>query len=313
MDIQTLRELQKMPLHQKVAHTLDKASAFIYALKEQGREPYISFSGGKDSTVLLDIIRRFIDPDHKISAVYCNTGNEWPENVRFVRSIPGVEVIYPKLKMPAVLEKYGFPLISKEQAKAIHEVRHTNRESVRNRRLYGVENYKSGKIFNRWQFLVNTPFAVSHKCCDCLKKRPFAIYESQTNKAPILGTMAEESDNRQGQYLRRGGCNALTGKRLASHAMSVWMDCDIWEYKRLYNIPFSRMYEIPGVHQTGCMVCGFGAQRPEDNRLEVLYTTQPKAYNIFMDYTNNGITYREALRAIGVVLPDEYRQLKLFV
>lgn len=49
---------------------------------------YISFSGGKDSTVLLDLARR-IYPD--IPAVFVDTGLEYPEIKEFVKTIPNVE------------------------------------------------------------------------------------------------------------------------------------------------------------------------------------------------------------------------------
>lgn len=69
-----------------------------------------------------------------------------------------------------------------------------------------------------------------------------------------------------------------------------------------------------GAVRTGCMFCGFGAhlEKPTSSRFAMLYDLHPKAYEVFMRYENNGITYREALRAVGVVLPDEYRQLELF-
>jgi len=60
------------------------------------------------------------------------------------------------------------------------------------------------------------------------------------------------------------------------------------------------------------MFCGFGAHLEKVSRFELLYDLHPRAYNIFMDYENNGCTYREALRKIGVLLPDECRQLNLF-
>lgn len=315
MDLQTLRELQDMPLHQKVAHTLDKVSAFIYALKEQGREPYISFSGGKDSTVLLDIIRRFIDPSHKISVVFCNTGNEFPEIIRFVRSTPSVKIIRPDIIVPKVLEKYGFPLISKEQAHGIRQVKTTKSERLRSIRLHGTnpaKGHTSGKISECWKFLIDAPFMVSEKCCDCLKKRPFAKYEKETSEVPIIGTMAAESTLRMQQYIRRGGCNSFDKNNLGSYPLSIWTDNDIWEYIQTYKIPYCELYDM-GAIRTGCMFCGFGAHLEKHSRFELLFDLHPRAYHKFMDYTNNGITYREALRTIGVALPDECRQLKLFV
>lgn len=57
------------------------------------------------------------------------------------------------------------------------------------------------------------------------------------------------------------------------------------------------------------LFCGFGAHIEKISRFELLYDLHPKAYNVFMNYQNNGYTYREALRAIGVQLPDETPRL----
>lgn len=307
MTIQELQARQNWTLSQKIDHAVGTVEAF---LSKTGKTPYVSFSGGKDSTVLLDLVRRFVDPN--IKAVFCNTGNEYPEIVRFVRKTENVTIIRPELTVREVLSKYGFPLISKEQASYIREVRSSNSQALINKRLYGkkVKGSFMGKISDRWQFLVNTPFMVSEKCCECLKKRPFRKYEKETGEVPILGVMASESDLRKHQYIKRGGCNSFKETHLSSYPISIWTDANIWEYIRLFKIPYSIIYDIPGVEQTGCMFCGFGAHLEKISRFERLYDLHSKAYNLFMNYQNNGITYREALRTIGVQLPDENRQLK---
>ena len=111
MDIETLQERQRWTLEQKIDHAVATVESYI---ARTGKTPYVSFSGGKDSTVLLDLVRRFVSKE--VKGVFCNTGNEFPEIVRFARSTPNVTVIHPKQTVKAVLATYGFPLISKEQA-----------------------------------------------------------------------------------------------------------------------------------------------------------------------------------------------------
>lgn len=57
------------------------------------------------------------------------------------------------------------------------------------------------------------------------------------------------------------------------------------------------------------MGCGFGAQRKGDGRFSILLREYPKCYDMVMNYTNNGVTFREALRKAlavnGLYLPDE--------
>lgn len=81
---------------------------------------YVSFSGGKDSTVLLDLVRR-IYPD--VPAVYADTGLEYPELKEFVRSKDNVTIIRPKMVFTDVISQYGYPIIGKEVAEAIYYAR----------------------------------------------------------------------------------------------------------------------------------------------------------------------------------------------
>lgn len=81
MDIAELRERQSWPLMKKIDHALFTIDTFLG--RTEGKA-YVAFSGGKDSTVLLDLCR-IIKPD--IKACFVNTGNEYPDIVRFVREL----------------------------------------------------------------------------------------------------------------------------------------------------------------------------------------------------------------------------------
>ena len=81
MDYKELKERQSWSLEQKIDHSLGAIDQFYQRLNGK---VYISFSGGKDSTVLYWLARK-IYPD--IKAVFCNTGNEYPYIVHFVNKI----------------------------------------------------------------------------------------------------------------------------------------------------------------------------------------------------------------------------------
>ena len=101
--------------------------------------------------------------------------------------------------------------------------------------------------------------------------------------------------------------------------LSIWTEDDIWEFIRTKNIRIADDYS-KGCLRQGCVACGFGVQFDDDTRLEFLYKNYPKYYNMVMNFTNNGVTYREALREMlavnGLTLPDEKiekpKQLSLF-
>ena len=107
------------------------------------------------------------------------------------------------------------------------------------------------------------------------------------------------------QYIIRGGCNSFRDNHIASYPISIWLDDDIYAYLKKFDVPYCKLYDDPRCKRTGCMFCGFGAQLEKLSRFEFLYELHPKLYNIFMKYQNNGVSYRDALRTIGIHLPDD--------
>ncbi|GHV05992.1 hypothetical protein FACS189416_6250 [Bacteroidia bacterium] len=296
MTHEELKYRQGWTLEQKIDHSVGVVSAFLAKVGDKG---YVSYSGGKDSGVMLDIIRRFVDKT--VPAVFCNTGNEYPEVVKFVRETDNLTVIRPEIHIKQLIEKYGFPLISKEQSQYIRQAKHTNSEKLRNIRLNGSIN-GIGKIAERWKFLIDAPFDVSERCCYFLKKKPFAKFQKQTGLFPLIGTMAGESRLRLQKWLQHG-CNLFDTDKTASYPLSIWTESDIWAYIRKFHLPYSPVYDL-GLRRTGCMFCSFGCHIKGDRRFYFLKEYKPKIYEHFMQMTNNGVTYKEALRFCGIDFPD---------
>ncbi|MCF0201786.1 MAG: phosphoadenosine phosphosulfate reductase family protein, partial [Bacteroidaceae bacterium] len=100
----------------------------------------------------------------------------------------------------------------------------------------------------------------------------------------------------------------------SSLPLSIWKEKDIWAFIKERNIEIADIYS-KGAKRTGCVACGFGCHYKDDTRLRLLYKTYPKYYDMVMKFTNNGVTYREALRKLlalnGLYLPDENPQLEL--
>ena len=141
-----LKELQSLDMHSKVLITQARIIEFYggYHAGMGYGNAYVSFSGGKDSTVLLHIARQ-IYPD--IPAVFSNTGLEYPEIQSFARAHDNVEVVTPKMRFDEVISKYGYPLIGKEVAEAIYYARRLSRERERDRRP-SAENERSPQSQN---------------------------------------------------------------------------------------------------------------------------------------------------------------------
>lgn len=116
--ISDLYQMQSMPLNIKIRMTQNRIRWWIDEYGEDG--VYVSFSGGKDSTVLLDIVRKMY-PD--VLAVFVDTGLEYPEIREFVKTFDNVEWLRPKKTFKQVITEYGYPFISKEVSDRVQGAR----------------------------------------------------------------------------------------------------------------------------------------------------------------------------------------------
>lgn len=264
------------PLSQKIDHAIGVIDEFYHAMDGK---VYVAFSGGKDSTVLLWLVRQ-IFPD--VEAVFSDTGLEYPEIRDFVKTIDNVTWIKPDMTFKQVIEKYGYPVISKMQAQYIEQYR-TGSEYMRKLRWYGADyGYgKAYKISDNWKFMVDAPFKISDKCCTIMKKNPFKKFDKKSGKKPIIGMMATESSQRKKQYLQQG-CNIIDSKNPSSRPLSLFMTKEIWHLIKKYNISYSSIYD-KGFHQTGCMFCMFGVHLNSPNRFQIMAKTHPKIYKYCME------------------------------
>lgn len=115
-DNERLKELQALPLHKKIGITIARITEWYKAFNGN---VYVSLSGGKDSTVLWDIVHKLF-PD--VPGVFSNTGLEYPEIQQFAKNIC-TDVVSPQMSFTEVIKTYGYPLISKEVSEAIYYAR----------------------------------------------------------------------------------------------------------------------------------------------------------------------------------------------
>lgn len=289
-----LIEKQSWPLEQKIEYT--KILIQEWYDHWEGKV-YLSFSGGKDSTVLKHIIKSMkLD----IPVVFVNTTNEWPEIISFVNSLgSSITKLKPLKTFREIITQYGYPVISKEQSQYIEEYRHTKSDKLKNKRKYGTNG--SFKISKKWFFLTKADFEVTSLCCNYLKKEPFKRYEKETKRKAIVGTMTHESELRKSSWLKYG-CNSFNTTRPVSKPLSIWLEKDIWEYIQKYNIEISKVYDF--MDRSGCMGCAFGLHLEKgENRFQMMERTHPKKWNFII----NVLGYGKVLDYIGI----PYRQKQI--
>lgn len=122
-DAKRLEELRALPLERKIQISQTR---IIEWYNHYHGNVVVSFSGGKDSTVLLHLVRS-IFPD--VKAVFSNTGLEYPEIQKHVKAIDNVDIVRPTMRFDEVISTYGYPLIGKEVAEAIYYARRIRSQS----------------------------------------------------------------------------------------------------------------------------------------------------------------------------------------
>lgn len=297
-----LAQMQSLPLSAKIIMTKRRIRDWYDYFDGQ---VYVSFSGGKDSTVLLHIARE-VRPD--IEAVFVNTGLEYPEIQKFVKTFDNVTILRPKMRFDEVIKTYGYPIISKEVSMVIEYAKKGRQWAINN--LNGLDNKGNPYIFKKSMFakykhLTQTDFNASSKCCGVMKEKPIDEYANSVGKKPISAIMASESRRRENAWLRTG-CNAFDSKKPMSKPMSFWTEQDVLQYIKENNIPIASVYgevvykEDPdqmriedfgiegcgteklcttGCNRTGCIFCAFGAHLEKgESRFERLKRTHPRQY-----------------------------------
>lgn len=300
-----LKLLQNYPLDLKIEKTKLRIREWY---EHYNGEVYISFSGGKDSTVLLDIVRNMY-PD--VEAVFSNTGLEFPEIVKFVKTFDNVTIIKPEKTFKRVIEEKGYPVISKSVSNCVRLARKNIEEGKDTLRVRQIKGLEKGSKFNKskWQFLLDAPFKISDECCNELKKKPMKKYEKESGKKPFIATMAEEGQQREAAYLKTG-CNAFNNGR--SQPMGFWTEQDVLQYIFENKLKIcsvygdvveesdmlgNKYYRTTGEKRSGCIFCMFGCHLEESpNRFERLKYTHPTQYRYCMEK----LGLKEVLDYIGV-------------
>lgn len=256
--------LQAMSLEDKIQlSTWGKMYEWYQACAIAGLGVCISFSGGKDSTVLAHLVGTLLSLANlpkEMHLVFSDTGLEYPEIREFAKwfatvwlpeKFPNLSIHYhvvkPKMIFRDVVIRFGYPLLSKDLAHNIRQARYST-ETTKRLWLEGIKSdgtkaAQNSIIPQKWRYLTepSCDIDVGAYCCDVMKKNPIHSFQRRNNMVSMVGVMAEESNERKRQWLKNG-CNAFDAKEPKSNPLSFWTNQDILRYIVENEIPICSVY-----------------------------------------------------------------------
>lgn len=219
---------------------------------------FVGFSGGKDSQVLLDLVRR---AGVKYKAHYSVTTNDPPENVYFIRDhYPDVIFDHHRPNLYKMIAKKGLPTVFHRWCCEIFKENSGNGNVV----LTGVRAEESTK---RGKYMP----------IDVRSRRK----EHQNRKEPYTIEAIEQVNHQ-----------CIKGNdKIMIYPLLQWTTVDIWVYIAKYRLPVNPCYEKSG--RVGCMFCPFASRE----QIEYFEHTQPKVFALLLDNLNKYLTRGETWRS----------------
>lgn len=294
-------ELIEMSLKKKIEWAEFKIKEFLLNVVDSNiYNITLSFSGGKDSLVLLDMVCKTIEkcrlnnderffqfaitPAYAMEITFNQTLEYTKKIIQEYQSkyefLDNLKIYYPKKSWGKILRENGYPIYTKQFSGLLDRVLYN---TFKNKAIYSAFGLKQSKLFfisKKRLFLLSKKFRTqyyldngmtktrlirfSNRCCDYVKGR------MKEQKGPsFVGLKATESKSRKDSWIKEG-CNVYHKYGPASRPLMLWTDNNIWEYIKQNNLQVNPMYEKVYVGKSGkeykcysrlgCISCPMGAQ-----------------------------------------------------
>lgn len=209
-----------------------------------------SFSGGKDSQVVLDLVTRVIPTDDFV-VIYSDTGYELPPSLELFNRVKS----YYSGKFP-------------------------------NLSFYTAKNHQPVLFY--WDE-IGAPSRIHRWCCSIMKSAPLSklLKEivgkgKQPNVVLFDGVRAEESQSRSNRS--RIGKNVKHNKVVNVSPILEWNATEIYLYLFIHNLPINDAYRR-GLSRVGCVICPYSSSWSED----LCGQLYPDTLNPFIDKIRKGL------------------------
>lgn len=230
----------------KVQTAIDRLQAFE---PEEGY--YVADSGGKDSSCVVKLCEI---AGVKFDAHYNATTIDPPQLVRFIRkNHPKTEIEKPEYTMRELIVKKQFPPL-RTQRYCCAELKEP--KGIGHVVVTGVRWAESRNRKNN-QGIVTIPKVPKslHNAADLSGAEP-----NRTRKNGLILNTDNDESRRMVEMCYR------THETLVNPIID-WTDEDVWEFIRLYNVPYCELYDF-GFKRLGCVACPLGGSASMQRELE---------------------------------------------
>ena len=239
---------------------------------------YLSFSGGKDSTILHYLLDKAL-PNNRIPRVFINTGIEYQAIVEFVKGLAEKDdrfiLLKPSVAVKPMLEKYGYPFKSKQHSHNVALYQHSGLGKSVQRYLGIIESntlFRCPKMLE-YQFTKDFKLKISDMCCMKMKKEPIHKWEKANNRFIAITGMRQAEG---GQRASIKGCVLTDQKGNLKKFHPLLKVDDAWEetFRERERVELAKIYYPPfNFKRSGCKFCPYSLDLQE--QLEVAKKLMP--------------------------------------
>lgn len=299
MKKEEFNEYTSLPLSEKVKVSDEIITEFMENIDTSKGKTYISSSFGKDSIVVIDLVRKQYP---ELPIVYNDSGCEYPECVELSKQYSNVIHITSEWTIEEVIEKEGYLLpIGREKSKTIRRCR----DQIAQEKWYGGGikkmrgDWGEKSLYNYSKHIpvILAPFKISERCNDRLKGQPLDKFKRHSEYTYYFNGITYDESMTRRLTLLRDGFNIMKEK---SRPIGHWNSSDVLEYVLKNDLHIPGLYgeivkdENGKYHTTmfdrnGCYCCPAGLHMKSPNQYQLLYDYDHELW----DYTINTLGFKQ--------------------